>query len=220
MLLWNIYDRLELNKEDIKNKKHRDVVGGMWNKMGEIQYSWLLNNGLKPEKTLLDVGCGSLRGGIHFIKYLKTGNYYGIDINPSLINAGKIELQEQHISKTVNLMVNGDFEFKLFKQKFDFALAQSVFTHLPINHIFKCLINIDKVLKKEGKFYATFFETKDKFNLKAIKQSEEVTSYIDKDPFHYHFSVFEFLVDGLDLSVEYIGDWKHPRNQKMLCFYK
>ena len=25
---------------------------------------------------------GTLRGGIHFVRYLDEGNYYGIDINP------------------------------------------------------------------------------------------------------------------------------------------
>lgn len=218
--MWNAYDKLELNEQDIKDKKHRAAVGGMWNEMGDLQYNWFLNNGLKPENTFLDVGCGSLRGGIHFIKYLNNGNYYGIDLNQSLINAGKIELQEQNMNKISNLMVNGDFEFNLFNQRFDFALAQSVFTHLPTNHILKCLINIDRVLNKGGKFYATFFENNDKFDLEEIKQDEHVTSYIDRDPFHYHFSMFEFLVDGLDLRVEYIGGWEHPRNQKMLCFYK
>lgn len=218
--MWNPYDKLKLNEHDIENKKHRAAVGGMWDEMGYLQYNWFLNNGLNPEHTFLDVGCGSLRGGIHFIKYLNNGNYYGIDLNESLINAGKVELKEQYIPKSPNLMINGNFEFKLFDQNFEFALAQSVFTHLPTNHILKCLINIDRVLNRGGKFYATFFETNDKFKLEEIIQSQEVTSYIDKDPFHYHFSVFEFLVDGLDLSVEYIGDWGHPRNQKMVCFYK
>jgi ubiquinone/menaquinone biosynthesis C-methylase UbiE len=192
----------------------------MWDEMGQLQYNWLVNNGLRPKHTFLDIGCGSLRGGLHFIKYLESGNYYGIDLNQSLIEAGKVELQKQNINKTANLLVNEDFNFNLFKQSFDFALAQSVFTHLPTNHILKCLINVDKVLKRGGKFYATFFEAEDKHSLSEMKQCDQVTSYMDKDPFHYHYSVFEYLVDGLELQVEYIGDWKQPRNQKMLSFYK
>lgn len=81
-----------------------------------------------------------------------------------------------------------------------------------------CMMKNKRNLLK-GKFYATFFETKDKFEIKKIHQNQAVT-YMDKDPFHYHFSLFEYLVDGLSLNVEYIGDWGHPRDQKMLCFYK
>lgn len=217
--MWNIYEELKLDSQDIKNKKHRDAVGGMWEELGQLQYKWLLENGLNPEHVFLDVGCGSLRGGVHFIKYLNDGNYYGLDINQSLINAGKVELREKNIHKNIHLMANGNFEFNLFKQEFDFALAVSVFTHLPVNQISRCLINIDKVLNKGGKFYATFFETKDKFGLNSSNQNPIVT-HMDKDPFHYHYSIFEYLVDGLSINVEYIGDWEHPRNQKMLCFYK
>jgi hypothetical protein len=54
---------------------------------------FLKNAELKPHHSLLDVGCGCLRDGIHFIGYLKRGNYVGIDINQSLLDAGyEIEL--------------------------------------------------------------------------------------------------------------------------------
>jgi hypothetical protein len=48
----------------------------------------------------------------------------------------------------------------------------------------------------------------------------EIVSYFDRDPFHYDIDTFRWIADGTDLSVEYIGDWNHPRNQKMLVFTK
>jgi ubiquinone/menaquinone biosynthesis C-methylase UbiE len=36
---------------------------------------------------LLDIGCGALRGGIHFINYVDAGNHYGLDLNSWLIEA-------------------------------------------------------------------------------------------------------------------------------------
>ncbi len=46
------------------------AVGGMWDKVGVLQFDFLMKQGLQSHYALLDVGCGSLRGGIHFIKYL------------------------------------------------------------------------------------------------------------------------------------------------------
>ena len=46
-----------------------------------------------PHHRLLDIGCGALRGGVHFVRYLEDGNYAGLDVNRSLIAAGHRELQ-------------------------------------------------------------------------------------------------------------------------------
>jgi len=153
----NAYGKL-LSKEDIDNKVHREFIGGMWEEVGQLQFNFLKENGLLPSHKLLDVGCGSLRGGVHYIKYLAPNNYYGLDINSSLIEAGNIEVETENLlDKNPTLLVNNKFEFFRFEQQFDFAIAQSVFTHLPINHILRCLNEINKVLKTGGVFFSTFF---------------------------------------------------------------
>jgi ubiquinone/menaquinone biosynthesis C-methylase UbiE len=221
--MWNHYYELKLSKQEIQRGNHRNAIGGMWKEMGELQFKFMKERGVKPDHEFLDVGCGSLRGGIYFIRYLNIGKYSGLDINPSLIKAAQTELRNENlIHKKPSLLVNDSFQFGLFNKKFDYAIAQSVFTHLPVNIIQRCLMNIEKVLNPGGKFYATFFETKNKFSVSPVNQanSDGVTTHLDKDPYHYHISLFEYLVSGSSLGVEYIGDWKHPRNQKMLCFYK
>jgi hypothetical protein len=56
------------------------MVGGNWDTMGELQFRFMLETGkLKPADVLLDIGCGSFRGGRFFIEYLHAGNYLGID---------------------------------------------------------------------------------------------------------------------------------------------
>ncbi|MEH6948245.1 class I SAM-dependent methyltransferase [Bacillus sp. JJ634] len=221
--MWNQYYDLKLTEKDIKNGGHRSKIGGMWKEMGDLQFKFLKDQGLQPNHELLDVGCGSLRGGVNFIKYLNEGKYCGLDINASLIKAGQVEIKKANlIEKRPMLLVNDSFQFELFKKKFDYAIAQSVFTHLPVNVIQRCLINIEKVLNPGGKLFATFFETENKFNDASVSQSDAdgLFTYLDKDPYHYHISLFEYLVEGSSLHLEYIGDWKHPRKQKMLCFYK
>jgi hypothetical protein len=67
---------------------HRDYVGALWEQVGILQFEFMVSQGLRPQHVLLDVGCGSLRGGVHFIPYLEPGNYLGIDKERRLIRSG------------------------------------------------------------------------------------------------------------------------------------
>ena len=93
---------------------HRRLIGDLWEEMGQKQLDFLIGEGLRPEHKLLDVGCGALRGGLHFIRYLDVGNYVGIDINQSLLDAGyEIELAQCGLKARMpreNLICSGDFE--------------------------------------------------------------------------------------------------------------
>src|SRR5436309_1445834 len=78
----------QLTDRDIRKGAHRDAVGGMWDEIGRLQFEFIRGRGLQQGHKLLDVGCGSLRGGVHFARYLDAGNYYGTDLNPSYLKAG------------------------------------------------------------------------------------------------------------------------------------
>ena len=214
------------NDKHLEANWHRDAVGGMWDEIGKLQFDFLRMQGLRPEHHFLDVGCGSLRGGVHFVRYLDSGNYYAIDINPHLLDAGRIELERHDLAhKELTLVQMENFDFQSLNQEFDYALAQSVFTHLSLNSIIRCIINIEKVLVQRGRFYATFFEnSRGKFNLEPITYPNvdipNLTTYSDKDPYHYDFKVFEWICEETSLRVDYIGNWNHPRDQKIMAFTK
>lgn len=209
-----------------ENNWHREAVGGRWDEMGQLQLDYLVQQGLTPQSRMLDVGCGSLRGGVHFIKYLETGRYFGIDASPEILGAGREELKKHNLAdKKPTLELMDDFGFPRLNQTFDYALAQSVFTHLPLNNIMLCVMNMEKVLAPGGKFYATFFENpKGKFNLGTLPRpwgdGSTFPTYFDRDPFHYDFETFEWICEGTKLKVNYIGDWNHPREQHMMVFVK
>jgi len=203
---------------------HKKAVGGMWHEIGKLQFDFIIKQGLMPEHFFLDVGCGSLRGGIHFINYLKPGHYFGIDKNMELLDAGRnIELMKNNlIQKNPCLLHVQNFDFSILQHSFDYALAQSVFTHLSVSDISTCIQNIDKILVQGGKFYATFFENKN--NVQSIEHLSSdgihFSTFCDKDPYHYNFETFKQLCKGTKLSVMYLGDWSHPRDQKMMVFTK
>jgi cyclopropane fatty-acyl-phospholipid synthase-like methyltransferase len=208
------------------NRSWREKVGGLWEQLGRLQFDYLVSNGLKPHHFLLDIGCGSLRGGIHFINYLEKGHYFGIDKDAEVLESARIEIAENNLQdKEPVLKLDENFDFISLNQKFEYVLAQSIFTHLPLDMIKKCIHNLDKVLMKESKFYATFFEDnrrEDSDDPIVIRSVDGLTiqTHPNKDPYHYKFSEFQRLVEGTSLFVKYIGEWNHPRYQKIMVFSK
>lgn len=75
-------------EEGIRLVGHRDYVGGLWEEIGQLQCAFLVAQGLKSFHCLLDIGCGALRGGVHFIRYLDPGNYLGLEKEKTLIELG------------------------------------------------------------------------------------------------------------------------------------
>ena len=145
------------------------AVGGRWEELGKLQFDFLLDKGLQPQHRLLDLGCGSLRAGLWFIRYLECGNYYGMDISPNIIEAGRrflieagLESHEPHLTVNYNLKFEG-----LSDVTFDYIIAQSVFTHMPGNDIEECFANLHGILKRSGVFYASFNEGKSKWDDKV-----------------------------------------------------
>lgn len=219
MLGVNEYHR-QLTAQDIAAGEHRNFVGGMWDVIGPLQFTFMKNVGLRPEHKLADVGCGSLRGGVHFIRYLNPGNYYGLDINQSLLDGAAVEVSDAGLTdKAPKLLRADDFTVAQFGVKFDYAISVSLFTHLFLNHIVRCLTCVAIALKPGGKYFSTFFEAPRSPCLETITHQPGgiVTNY-DSNPFHYSFAELEYAGRLAGLRCERIGDWGHPRAQKMLCF--
>ncbi|WP_462322839.1 class I SAM-dependent methyltransferase [Halochromatium sp.] len=210
----------DLDDADLQRGTHRELIGGLWDEIGDLQYHFLRDQGLKPSMALLDVGCGCLRGGLHFVRYLQPGRYVGADINASLLRAGMLELQHAGLQdRGATLIQTAAFDFRSLGRTFDMAIAVSVFTHLFFNHIGRCLQGIKQVLSDSGVFYATFFTAPSPLHLEPISHQPGgiVTAY-DKDPFHCHPQELAQLAAWAGLEAELIGDWAHPRAQQMIAF--
>ncbi len=209
--------------QSIKEGKHREIVGGLWDEIGRLQFELMRTQGLLSNHKLLDIGCGSLRGGVHFIKYLDDKNYFGIDINSSIIDAGyEYELDDDLRNKLPkdNLKAIDDFDFSSFNIQFNFAIALSVFTHLPLNHIRICLERLADAIPPGGKFIASFFEIPETASnySEYLQKPGNITTYSIKDPYHYKFSDFQNIAAGMPWTLHYLGDLQHPRNQKFILF--
>ena len=74
------------------NERHDWVGPGYHEMKREFQINFLKSHGLSPDKTLLDLGCGTLQGGIPIIDYLDVGHYFGIDVRSRVILKAHEEL--------------------------------------------------------------------------------------------------------------------------------
>jgi hypothetical protein len=220
------FDDHQAVAEAVERGDHRDIIGGMWEEIGVLQFEFVTSRGLRPHHFLLDIGCGSLRGGVHFISYLEIGHYYGTDINRSLLDAGyEREVVPAGLSNRLprrNLICDGDFNIAACNQIFDVALAQSVFTHLSFNRIRLCLERLAPYMAPSGELYATYFHLpQDRLSGDPLKHSPGgAMTFGYKDPFHYRVSDFLHAIEGLPWRLEVVGEWNHPRAQRMLSFIR
>jgi len=213
----DLYSR-QLTLAEIASEEHRKLVGGLWHEIGALQFEFLIQHGLLRGHKLLDIGCGALRCGIPIIQYLDAGNYYGLDINASLIEAGRYELAKAGLTaKSPRLMVSDRFEMDRFGASFDFAIAQSLFSHLDKHRIAQCLAAARRVLRPESKLFCTFFLAPGSGHTEPIQhQPGGVITFSDRDPFHYSVGEMEGFAHDACFSAKFIGDWAHPRNLQML----
>ncbi len=213
------YSGRAFSAEEIAKGVHRGFVGGVWDSHGLHQLEFMQRHGLKPEHAFLDVGCGCLRAGRHLVDVLDPGNYYGVDANLSLLQIGyDVELTEEQRKRlpVTNLRANDRFDVD-FGVQFDFAVAQSVFTHVSLNHIRLCLYRLAKVMKPGGVFYATFFERAPETPLDAIFGSK-AGMFTEKNVYWYYRRDLKWATQFSPWEFRYIGDWGHPRGQMMVAF--
>jgi SAM-dependent methyltransferase len=221
----SIYEQADRVAEEVAAGRHRELIGGMWEELGRMQLEFAIGRGLRPEMTVVDVGCGCLRAGVHFVRYLEPGRYHGVDAHRELLDAGfEIELDDELRGRLprANLLASAEFDFAALGRRFDMAFAQSLFTHLPPQPIRLCLERLAPAMQDGGSFYATFFECpEDRPPEEPLDhQPGGIRTFADADPYHYRVRDFERICRGLPWEVRYVGDWRHPRAQRMLEFVR
>jgi SAM-dependent methyltransferase len=186
----------------------QQAIGGSWTEIGELQFEFLRGRGLLPHHSLLDIGCGTLRGGRHFIRYLDARRYTGMDISVEAIRSAEELVEREGLGdKAPRLLVNEERRLRfgqLRGERFDFLLAQSVFTHLMPEHIEECFEYVGEVMHPHSIFYFTFFEA-------------EEYKRTGRKSFSYPYSFFAALAERTGFRLEdFAARYPHPRGQRMV----
>jgi hypothetical protein len=112
-----------------------------------------------------------------------------------------IELKKPRFSNAA------DFAFGGFERKFDFLLAQSIFSHASAAQIDRCLSEAVKVMQPEAVFAATFVRGDDDYK-------GEEWAYPDCVAFRLETMQRVAANNGLACRVL---DWPHPNNQTWIA---
>lgn len=116
---------------------------------GECQFKVLKDEGLKPDSTLLEIGCGCLLAGHFLIDYLAEGNYTAIEPNTWLVEAGTAYFA---LRKKFTFFEAKDFSAPGI---FDFILAHSVLSHACESQLVQFFEAVKKQLSPDGNVYAS-----------------------------------------------------------------
>jgi ubiquinone/menaquinone biosynthesis C-methylase UbiE len=192
----------------IGDKHYRAWVGPpeYYDKIGALQFNALTSIGLRETHKLLDVGCGSLRGGRLSVMYLRPGNYFGMEPTAWALDDGKqAHLGAELIAmKRPTFSNDGNFTLTTFGEQFDFIMVHSVFTHAAMPQIQRCFSEARKVMKPTSVLLATFLEGE-----KDHEGSEWVYPWVT-----------QFTRDGIAAAAKGAGlkcvhlDWPHPFDQR------
>jgi SAM-dependent methyltransferase len=169
-----------------------------WLRVGQMQFDYLVDCGLRSSDRMLDIGCGNLRAGRLFIDYLDPGNYYGIDISPDILLAAQDTLAEYDLQdKLPYLTLVRDLKFaSLPRGRFSVVHAHSVFSHSPIKVIDQCLANVGRIMTSDGIFDFTFEQT-----------MVEEAHFLHED-YYYHAETLIKLANSYGFDAELLEDWQ------------
>ena len=202
---------------DPEGAPHRLASGGHWNETGIWQIEFLRQQGLEPGHYVLDVGCGSLAAAVHLLPFLDENHYWGLERDAALVEAGVgIELPRVGVvSERGHFLINDTFELNGIPA-LDVAVASPVFAYLPFNSVARCIASVVRKLKPSGRFYATWFENPDPANFDPIVRSTGVTTYPDREPYHYPFELVAQVCRAVGATVDRLEDSTHPRGESIL----
>ena len=169
-----------------------------------MAFNLLTTLGLRQHHSLLDIGCGSLRIGRLLIPYLNRGKYFGVEPNEWLVEEGiRRELGDTlvQIKQPTFFFSDSPDTISQAQVAFDFALAQSIFSHCGLDLIKSWLSAISRSLAANGALVGTFL---------IGDEDAAQTGWIYPECVNYRPETLERAAKDVNLRFE-ILDWKHPR---------
>jgi SAM-dependent methyltransferase len=152
-------DLIEMGKRVASETGH--YSGGNardFDKVGRHTLQTLVADGLLPSHRVLDFGCGSLRNGYWLIRFLDSGNYYGIEPVEKSVRAGLKHLigPELEEFKKPQFLFNRENNIGAFGVPFDYAVARSILSHTcpgMLHRILESFVNSSP----NGTFFASYW---------------------------------------------------------------
>lgn len=168
--------------------------------------------GLREHHHLLEIGCGSLRAGRLFITWLLPDRYCGLEPNRWLVEAGiEHEIGRDLIARRRPIFREDEnFDLRRFGRRFDFILAQSIFSHTAQRQMSACLAAAHDALAPGGRFVASYVEADEDYTGDDWVYPESVP---------YTRATVRRLAAEAGLSTHPIA-WGNQNNQQWVVFHR
>lgn len=174
-----------------KNLIENRVFGGA----GKGMLKRLISLGLKRDHICVDYGCGSLRVGYHFIKYLDPGCYWGLDVNERFLRDGEDLIgKDLCAEKSPHLhLISDEAIARARNAEPDFIFSKSVLLHVHPNEL---ETYFDRLTRLMGN------------HTRAIVDATICAQFVQFEPLSWAYpkSVLEDVIASFGCSVSYIEE--------------
>jgi len=148
---------VKIAKDVIRHEgPHKSLGGhlkdGKFGEQGQKEFQKIIRYGITPSDTFVDYGCGTLRVGVHFIKYLEYGRYWGLDISHDFFEEGKRLIGDELLqSKGPNFRtIDEPNVAAVSAAKPRWLLSYRVLTHVHPDELGSYVGNILKIIGQSG----------------------------------------------------------------------
>lgn len=128
------------------------VVGDL--RLGVVELEILVDQGLRPADTLVDLGCGIGRLACEVAGWMDGGEYIGTDVSDTMLRRAQSRLDELEGTPnwTVRWLKQRGTTFDLPDESADMISAFSVFTHIEHEDTYNFLLDGRRVIRPNGRF--------------------------------------------------------------------
>lgn len=141
-------------------EEHHSNYGEPW-AGGRDVFEFLAESAkLTPDSRVLEIGCGTLRVGLHFIRYLNPEHFHCLERDElSLMAAFRYELPSQGLlHKRPHIVKGEDMDFSKFDNgaRYDLIYASAVFLHMPDKLVWTGLERLtDRLKPVDGRIFVS-----------------------------------------------------------------
>ena len=154
--LTRLKQRLALLFASGSERRHARVgPAHLWQMKRAFQLDFLRRTGLARGQRLLDLGCGTLRGGLPLIELLEAGHYTGVEVRGEVLAEARAELEEADLAHKSPALVHAtDLGTLELGRRFDVIWAFSVLIHMDDATLERALLCVARHLAPDGSFYS------------------------------------------------------------------
>jgi SAM-dependent methyltransferase len=190
---------------------HRAWIGApeTYDLWAHMQFSLLTLMGLRQDHRVLDIGCGSLRGGKFLLLYLLPDRYFGIEPEQWAVEQGlEREVGQELTARTrPQFRFAADFPCESFGVTFDYIIATSVLSHASRAQVVQCMTRARLALAPGGMFLASFHEGESDYQGDAWVYPETV---------RYQMATMQSIAASCGLVAQRV-EWFHSGGQTWLA---